>query len=343
MPPLRIGLIGAGANTRDRHIPGFRAIEDVEVAGVANRSRESGERVAAQFGIPRVFDSPEALIADPAIDAVCIGTWPYMHREFSIRALEAGKHVLCEARMAMDEAEAEEMLAAAERHPELVAQLVPAPFDLRTGPTLTRLLREGAIGEVREVSVASQNGSALDPSTPIHWRQQMKYSGRNIGMLGIWAEVIQRWLGDAARISAEGRVFVSERPDPAAGGNAPVDIPDTVTVTGRLVSSAHLTFRVSSVAAGAPDNGIDVYGTKGTIRWLPNDTATLAAHGQPFEPVVPDPGTDRGWRVEEDFVASVRSGASVRLTSFPDGLRYMRFVDAAWRSVHEGRAITLSA
>ena len=338
---MRIGFVGAGANTRDRHIPGFQAIEGIELAGVANRSRESGERVAAQFGIARVFDSPEALIADPGVDAVCIGTWPYMHREFSIRALEAGKHVLCEARMEMDADEAEEMLAAAERHPELVAQIVPAPFDLRSGPTITRLLREGAIGEVREVTVASQNGGALDPATPIHWRQQMKYSGRNIGMLGIWSEVIQRWLGDTRTVTADGAIFVRERPDPTSGGMATVDIPDTVTVTGELANGAHITYRVSSVAAGAPDNGINVYGTKGTIRWLPNDTATIAAHGQPFEPIVPDAGTDRGWRVEEDFVNSVRTGAPVRLTNFADGLRYMQFVDATWRSINEGRAITL--
>lgn len=341
MPPLRIGFIGAGANTRDRHIPGFKSIEGVELVGVANRSRESSERVASQFGIARVFDSAEALIADPGIDAVCIGTWPYMHREYSIRSLEAGKHVLCEARMAMDEAEAEDMLAAAERHPELVAQVVPAPFDLRSGPTIARMIREGAIGEVREVSVASQNAGSLDPATPIHWRQEMKYSGRNIGMLGIWAEVIQRWLGEARTVAAAGDIFVSERPDPVTGGRAKVDIPDTVTVTGDLRNGAHYTFRVSSVAAGAPDNGITVYGTRGTIRWLPNDTATIAEHGKSFDPIVPDAGTDRGWRVEEDFVNSVTAGASVRLTSFEDGVRYMRFVDAAWRSVHEGRGITV--
>jgi predicted dehydrogenase len=339
---MRIGFVGAGANTRDRHIPGFQTIEGIELAGVANRSRESGQSVADKFGIARVFDSAEDLIADPGIDAICIGTWPYMHREFSIRALEAGKHVLCEARMAMDASEAEEMLAAAERHPELVAQIVPAPFDLRSGPTVTRLIREGAIGEIREVSVASQNGGALDASTPIHWRQQMKFSGRNIGMLGIWSEVIQRWLGDSRSLTADGAIFVHERPDAASGSTANVDIPDTVTVTGELANGAHITYRVSSVAAGAPDNGINVYGTKGTIRWLPTDTATIAVHGQPFEPIVPDRGTDRGWRVEEDFVNSIRTGAPVRLTNFADGVRYMQFVDATWRSINEERAIALA-
>ena len=110
--PLRIGVIGAGANTRLRHIPGLQAIEGVTIAAVCNRTAESGQRVADEFGIPRVATDPEALFADPGIDAICIGTWPYRHREYAVRALEAGKHVLTEARLAMDAAEARAMLEA---------------------------------------------------------------------------------------------------------------------------------------------------------------------------------------------------------------------------------------
>lgn len=333
---MNIGLIGAGANTRGRHIPGFRAIDGVAIVGVANRSRESGERVAAEFGIPKVFDTPEALIADPAIDAVCIGTWPYRHREYTIAALEAGKDVLCEARMAGTLADAEEMLAAAERHPELVAQIVPAPFDLRLGPTVTRLLREGALGTITEVSVASLNGAALDPATPIHWRQQQRYSGHNMGMLGIWGEVIGRWMGDARTVTAHGTTITHERPDPASGGQAEVDIPDSVGVVGELENGAQISYRVSGLAAGAADNGVVIHGTKATIRWHWGDTAEWAIHGEPFTAIEPDAGTAHGWQVEADFVASVREGKAVTLTNFADGVRYMRFVEACWQSVQQG-------
>jgi len=333
---LNIGLIGAGANTRDRHIPGFRAIDGVSIAAVANRSRESGERVARDFDIPRVFDTPEALIADPGVDAICIGTWPYRHREYTIAALEAGKHVLCEARMAGTLDDAEEMLAAAERHPELVAQIVPAPFDLRLGPTVTRLIREGALGAITEVSVTSLNGSALNPATPIHWRQQQRYSGHNMGMLGIWSEVIGRWLGDARTVSAQGAIVTDRRPDPESGGEAIVDIPDTIAVVGELENGALITYRVSSVAAGGPANGVVVHGTKATIHWQMGDTAEWAEHGKPFAPLEPDPGTAQGWQVEADFVASVREGRPVTLTNFDDGVRYMRFVEACWQSYEQG-------
>ena len=76
---IRIGLVGAGANTRLRHIPGFQAIDGVEVVAVANRSAASGQRVADEFGIPRVFDNWQDLVNSQDVDAVCIGTWPYMH------------------------------------------------------------------------------------------------------------------------------------------------------------------------------------------------------------------------------------------------------------------------
>ena len=86
---LRIGVIGAGANTRLRHIPGLQAIEGVEIAAVCNRTEGSGRRVTDEFGILRVETDPEALFTDPAIDAICIGTWPYRHREYAVRALAA--------------------------------------------------------------------------------------------------------------------------------------------------------------------------------------------------------------------------------------------------------------
>jgi len=64
-------------------------------------------------------------------------------------------------------------------------------------------------------------------------------------------------------------------------------------------------------------------------------------HGEAWADLAPDPGTDRGWRVESDFVDSVRSGAPVRLTNFEDGLRYMAFMDAAWKSWQMGVACSL--
>src|SRR5690349_14921822 len=107
---LRIGLVGAGSIVRSRHAPGFRAIPGVELACVCNRRRDSSARVAIELKIPKTYGSWEDVIQDPTIDAVLIGAWPYLHCPVTLGALDAGKHVLTQARMAMNAREAQRML-----------------------------------------------------------------------------------------------------------------------------------------------------------------------------------------------------------------------------------------
>src|SRR4030095_13501429 len=133
---IRIGIAGAGGIARQRHLPGFAQIDGVEVVSVANRSRASSEHVAKEFGIARVHDSWQALVTDPEIDAVVIGTWPYLHHPITVAALANGKHVLTEGRMAMNGGEARQMLAAARAQPALVTQIVPGPFTLAVDATV---------------------------------------------------------------------------------------------------------------------------------------------------------------------------------------------------------------
>ena len=87
---LRIGIVGAGENTRLQHIPGFQGIEDVEVVAVCNRTEASGEKVAEEFGISTVHDDWNELVNSDQVDAVCIGTWPYLHGPITKAALSAG-------------------------------------------------------------------------------------------------------------------------------------------------------------------------------------------------------------------------------------------------------------
>src|SRR6266481_8314650 len=140
---LRIGLIGAGANTRSRHIPGLKAIENVEIVAVCNRRPGSTAAVAREFGIAKTFERWQDLVADPAIDAVVIGTWPYLHCPITLAALEAGKHVLTEARLSLNAAEAHRMLAAARRYPRLVTQVVPSPYGLKGQRIMQELIEGG--------------------------------------------------------------------------------------------------------------------------------------------------------------------------------------------------------
>jgi predicted dehydrogenase len=106
---IRIALVGAGGIARTRHLPGFRAIPGVKVVGVCNLRRESAARVAREFGIPVVYSNWEQVVEDPRVDAVVIGAWPYLHCPVTLAAFDSGKHVLTQARMAMNAREAQRM------------------------------------------------------------------------------------------------------------------------------------------------------------------------------------------------------------------------------------------
>src|SRR5262245_15397854 len=222
---IRVGFVGAGNNTRVRHIPGFRAQPGIELVAVANRTKESSERVAREFGIARVCENWREVVSASDVDAVCIGTWPSTHREITMAALQHGKHVLCEARMAMNAAEGRQMLEASRQAPTRVAQLVPAPHTLEVDSTITRLLAEGYVGEVLAVELQAAQGRFVERDAPLHWRQDITISGLNVLNMGIWYEAMMRWLGPARRVMAMTKVAVPRRRD-AQGASHDWRVPD---------------------------------------------------------------------------------------------------------------------
>lgn len=339
---LRIGFIGAGANTRKMHIPGFHKIENVELSVVANRSIESAQIVAKKDGIKRVAEDWREVVEDPSIDAVCIGTWPYLHAEASIAALEQGKHVLCEARMAMDLQEAEAMYAASKAHPELVAQLVPAPFSLDFDATIREMIRGGELGDLLEVRVVHTGGQSADPDAPMTWRQDKELSGQNILTMGIMHETIQRWVEDEpAWLLADGEVFQKARSYPDGREQKIIRIPDSLGIFGRFSKSgARLAYHFSAVESGKPRMEFRINGSKGALRFDAANTSLMFAQAGSAEEKKLTLSRDqsRGWQVEADFVRSIREGAPVELTSFEQGVRYMKFTELVGQSLEQNAA-----
>ncbi|MFH1497766.1 MAG: Gfo/Idh/MocA family oxidoreductase [Verrucomicrobiota bacterium] len=336
--PLRIGFVGAGGNTRLRHLPGFAAISGVGLTAVANRSVASSEAVAREFGIGRVESDWRAIVDAPDIDAVCIGTWPNLHAEITVAALAAGKHVLTEARMARDAAEAGAMLAASRAAPALVAQIVPAPFTLNFDAEIRRRLDAGALGELREIGVVHTHGALLDASAPITWRQRADLSGHNLMTLGIHYEALLRWLDDDAEVEAAHGFIQTPRRRDETGVLWNVDIPDEARIAARFPrSGARLSLHLSGLETGAPRNDIRLAGTAGTLRLDLAAGVLWFASTDGVERRVPVAAADDGWRVEADFVASIREGRAVTRTDFVTGIRYMRFTDAVWAALSAER------
>jgi predicted dehydrogenase len=323
---LRIGIVGAGNIVRGRHLPALTAKADVEILAVSNSTYESAEKFCSE-NMPKatpIKNWPD-LVALPDIDIVWIGTPPYMHSAVTISALEAGKHVFCQARMSMDLAEAEEMLAASMRYPELVTMLCPPPFGMRADLIVKKILAENYIGRPHHVRLQSFTGNYLDPDASAHWRQKIEISGLNVLTLGIYVEVLQRWLGDITGVFARGKII-----HPIREGYE-VIIPDLLTVLCSFENGAEGVLEFSGMNAMASGDRLEIYGSAGTLTYdFTSDVVQAGKVGDRALHEVDVPSELEGeWRVEEDFLAAVKSKGRVRPhPNFEDGLRYMRVVQA---------------
>ena len=342
---IRVGVVGAGANTRLHHIPKLKKIGGVEIACVANRSRASSERVAQEFGIPRVHDHWQDVVNDSGIDAVVIGTWPYMHCPVTLAALAAGKHVLTEARIAMNGAEARQMLAASRERPNLVTQVVPGPTTFAADPMVMHLLADGYIGDLQSVDLRVPGGF-LNRDAPMHWRMEREYSGVNIMSMGIWYECISRWVGPATAVTARTRIAVPYRIDKEKAERRAVTVPDHVEVLADLANGAIARLHWSAVAGFMTGPEVWLYGSEGTLRVEIRGRNDLVLSGgrrgdKEMAPIAIPADKTYGWRVEEEFIGAIRGQEPVRRTSFADAVNYMDFSEAVHISSSEGRRVYL--
>lgn len=339
METIKIGIVGAGGNTIKQHIPKLQAIAGCEIVSVCNRSRASSQRVADQFGIPTIYDSWHELVAAPDTDAIVIGTWPYLHCRVTLAALAAGKHVLCEARMAMNAREAHAMRDAARAKPQLIAQVVPSPMTLGVDRTIKRLLADGYLGELLAIEVRDGN-AFLDRDAALHWRQDFDLSGLNVMTLGIWYEAILRWVGAATRVSASGKTFARMRKD-ADGTLRAARVPEHINVLAEMDCGALAHIQISSVTGLAGPAEAWLFGSAGTLRFSGGKLYGGRRADRELKEISIAPNQAGGWRVEEEFVNAIRGQEPITHTSFEDGVKYMEFTEAVARSMAAGAAIAL--
>lgn len=347
---IRIGLIGAGANTRARHIPGLLAIDGVDIVAVCNRRPESTIAAAREFNVAKTYLQWEHVVADADIDAIVIGTWPYLHCPITIAALQAGKHVLTEARLSMNAAEAQRMLKAARQHAHLITQVVPSPFGLKGHVVMKELIDGGYLGALREVHVASFNAALADPDAPLSWRQDATLSGYNMLTLGIVHETLMRWIPPPVRVFAQVHAHCPSRIDPQSGVRRPVGTPDSVQVLAALANGARASYHFSSVTPFGQEADIHLFGSEGIlhydlltdrIRGASRRSGQAAGKMTDLEEIAIPADKARGWTVEADFIAAIRAGRAIEFTTFEAGVAYMEFTEAVARSAETGEGVAL--
>ncbi|WP_027416742.1 Gfo/Idh/MocA family protein [Aneurinibacillus terranovensis] len=147
---IRWGILGAARIAKERLIPAIQEAKNAQLCAIASRNEEKARDFAHNLGIPRVYGSYEDLLKDPEIDAVYIPLPNHLHAEWTIRAAEAGKHVLCEKPAALNEKEVQAMITACHDHGVVFMEA----FAFRCHPQWHRLreiLDSGHIGDVRNV------------------------------------------------------------------------------------------------------------------------------------------------------------------------------------------------
>lgn len=284
------------------------------------------------------------LIARDDIDAVFIGTWPGTHAEMSIAALEAGKHVFCQARMAPNLDDARAMLAAAEASPRLVNMICPPPHRMPWEPYVVHLLNEGRLGELRDVRLVSINNSNADPCK-VTWREQVEHSGQQMLQLGIWAETLIAWLGEYESLWAVTATPIATKTD-VSGHTHTIGIPQVALIQGRLANGATITEHHSGLSLHESMNFVTIYGSEATLRIDAMQSIQYAKIGQELCPVEVPAGRLRDWQVEADFIGAVRmamDGAPPEQRpvspDFTQGMKYMRKIAAVHLSAESGRPV----
>jgi predicted dehydrogenase len=185
---LKIGVLGAARITKDALIKPARKVEGVEVASIAARDPQRAREAAAKHGIPSVHDSYEAMLADPEIDAVYIPTPNGLHGQWTLKAIAAGKHVLCEKPFTANADEARVVAKAAKSSSVVVMEAHHTSHHPQT-KRAAEIVRSGMLGELESAEAAFI--VPMPPSGDIRWNVAL--AGGSLMDLGCYPV---RWLRD---------------------------------------------------------------------------------------------------------------------------------------------------
>ena len=321
MVALRLGLLST-ANINRLVIAGARASEEVEVVAVASRDGARAEAYAREHGIERAHGSYEALLADDEVDAVYISLPNSLHVDWSVRALEAGRHVLCEKPLARRPEEVERAFDAAERAGLMLAEA----FMYRHHPQTKRvaeLVRGGAIGELRAIrAVFSFPLADLE-----NIRMKPELEGGALMDVGCYCVSGTRLLaGEPERVYGEQRL---------GGLGVDTTFAGVLRFPGDVVAVFHCSMDLPS------RQELEVLGTEGTLLvqapWRVDFGGDVLLDGERVD--VPEADS---YRLElADFAAAVR-GDRKPLLGREDALGQARAIHALYRSAESGDVVPLA-
>ncbi|MEZ4702262.1 MAG: Gfo/Idh/MocA family oxidoreductase [Rhodothermales bacterium] len=328
------GLIGASTIAREWMIPAINAQPDSHVAAVMSSSAERGAAYARDNGIPRSYDSIDALLADPEVDVVYISTTNEKHRDETLLAARAGKHVLCEKPLALNLADARTMVAACAK----AGVVMGTNHHLRNAVThraIRRLVQDGAVGKPLAARVFH---AVFLPEHLQGWRIAHPETGAGVIMdITVHdADTLRFVLNDEA---------VEVTALSAQQGMGHGDIEDAVMGAIRfesgLLAQFHDAFTIKHALTG-----LQVHGTDGSI--YAKDVMTQQPVGNLYllrngvrEPIDPGPAEDLYGHAVRRFNDAVFHNGSPWATG-EDGVRSLAIALAVLESTKTGRKVAVA-
>jgi predicted dehydrogenase len=322
----RIALIGCGAIARRAHLPAFKASSDAQVVAFASRSLSSAELAAKEYGGGQVFDDWRKVF-EIEIDAVDICSPNAAHVEQAVAAARAGKHVLVEKPIACTLDEADAMLEAASDN----GVLLQVAHNMRYVPALVAARAEvasGAIGTLVGVRVSYGHAGPHDWAPEAAWFFDPELSGGGpLIDLGVHAIDFVRYVTqlDISEVSA------------MTHGDGAVE--DAAHVLFRFSSGATGSLHTSWITTPAPDFGLTLFGTDGTLH-VDSRTPLLVRDATGEKRVVELPEVPSNPYV--DFVRAIAGATGAPSATGSDGRAAIAVVCAAYESARTGRTVEVA-
>lgn len=271
---IRVGIIGCGKISQVRHLPEYAGNPDVRIEGLYDFNRERAEELAAKYGA-RAFDSLDALLADPGIDAVSVCVSNAAHCEVTLKALRTGHHVLCEKPMAVTIEQCREMVAAAGSCGKklMIAQnqrYAAAHMEAK------RLIDTGVIGKV--LTFRTSFGHSGPENWSIDPGKNTWFFDRNQAAMGVMADLGVHKTDLIQYLLSQRVIAVSPRLatlDKTGSDGELIGVDDNAVCIFEMSGGAMGTMTASWTYYGAEDNSTVIYGTEGSISIYETDRAPI--------------------------------------------------------------------
>lgn len=262
---IKIGIIGCGKIAQVRHLPEYDEHPEAKIHGLFDINLPRARELAEQYGA-KAYDSYEALLADPEIDAVSVCAANFAHAEITIAALNAGKHVLCEKPMAVTLSECEAMVEAAKRNGKFL-MIGHNQRLAKAHSTAKQLIDEGLIGRIVTFRTTFGHGGpetwSVDPGKNVWFFDKSKAAMGAMADLGIHKTDLIHYLTGERVIRTTARVVTLDKR--YANGEL-IGVDDNSVCIYELTGGIMGTMTASWTHYGAEDNSTVLYGTKGIMK-----------------------------------------------------------------------------